>query len=91
MGYRWLAFSLPGTAALPFSSAVVPNTETEEEKAMQALASKNGSAEYRVAQAIQEEAVEVKPSGWPWASIIADVLIVAAVVVTLWSIWSSWK
>ncbi len=87
MARRWLSFSLPGGETLQ----VIPGVVSEEEKAMQASIThrQNGSAEYRVAQALEEEAV--RRTSWPWLSIAIDVLVTAGIVALLLSIWKPWQ
>ncbi len=81
MDRNLLVVTLPGGATLPLDSGAVPKAEAE---IMQAL--RNGSAEYRVAQALQE--AEVKVSHWPWETIRFGAEVFFALVALGFLVWA---
>lgn len=82
MDWRWLSFSLSDGSALQINQGALPT----QGEAMQATTINNGSAEYRVAQAIEEEKVS-HARQWPWSAIIETMLILVALSVLVWSLF----
>ncbi len=81
MDRRLLRFAFPGSQALQ----VIQGTVQTETEAMQAI-TLNGSAEHRVAQAIQEEAVSRAPRvNWLVAGEVFFALVALAAMI--WSLW----
>ncbi len=81
MDYAWRLFSLSNS---PLVAQTTGGFQTEGET-MQAV-THNGSAEYRVAQAIEEEAVRRAPRvQWHvWFEVLFAIILVGSLV---WSLW----
>jgi hypothetical protein len=85
MDHRWLPISLPNS---PLVAGTEASISTTKEEAMQAIAHQNGSAEYRVAQAIAEEEQVSRSHHWPWAIICEVGFGLVALATLAWAWWN---
>ncbi len=87
MDWRWRPFS---TRIMPMVTETIGGIQTQEETMYAITQRQNGSAEYRVGEALAEETMRrARAINWP---VVGEVFFTAVVFVAIvLSIWKPWQ